>query len=71
VGLLGGGCALPLGAYAEARSEGVRLLSVVIRPDGSELAWAQVEAETPEAAADEAAATLAAAGAREMLADLT
>lgn len=71
VSLLGGGCALPLGAYAEARSEGVRLLAVVIRPDGSDLAWAQVEAVTPEAAADEAAATLAAAGAREMLADLT
>jgi hydroxymethylbilane synthase len=71
VARLGGGCALPLGAYAEAREEGVRLLAVVIREDGSDLAWAQVEADTAEDAAIEAAGTLEAAGAREMLAGLT
>jgi hydroxymethylbilane synthase len=68
---LGGGCALPLGAYAEARSDGVRLLAVVIRPDGSDLAWAQVEAPTPEAAAEEALATLVSGGAREILEGVT
>jgi hydroxymethylbilane synthase len=70
VELLGGGCALPLGAYAESRSEGVRLLAVVIRPDGSDLVWVQVEAPSAEAAAAEAAETLAAGGAREILAEL-
>lgn len=65
--LLGGGCQLPLGAYAEWRDERVRLLSVVLRPDGSELLWAQVEASTPEEAAAEAAETLVAAGARKIL----
>src|SRR5918996_352301 len=34
---LGGGCRLPLGAYAEWRDEGVRLLAMVIRPDGTEV----------------------------------
>lgn len=69
--LLGGGCALPLGAYAEIREEGVRLLAVVLRPDGSDVAWAQVEAPTAEEAADEAARTLIEAGAREILKEFT
>jgi hydroxymethylbilane synthase len=64
---LGGGCALPLGAYAERREDGIRLLAVVIRPDGSDLVWAQAEAPSPEAVAAEVAATLLAGGAREML----
>ena len=66
---LGGDCSLPLGAYAERREEGVRLLAVVIRPDGSDLAWAQVEAPTPDQAAGEAAKTLLAGGAAAILAD--
>jgi hydroxymethylbilane synthase len=64
---LGGGCRLPLGAYAEARRDAVRLLAVVIRPDGSELLWSQVEAERPQEAAAEAAEVLLAAGARRIL----
>ena len=67
---VGGGCALPLGAYAESRRDGVRLLAVVISPDGSDLAWAQVEAPDAAAAADEAARTLIEGGAREILAEL-
>ncbi|MFN2589986.1 MAG: hydroxymethylbilane synthase [Actinomycetota bacterium] len=67
---LGGGCALPLGAYAEARSEGVRLLAVVVRPDGSDVAWAQAEADSAEAVAAEVTETLRAGGADAILAEV-
>jgi hydroxymethylbilane synthase len=70
VGRLGGGCRLPLGAYAEAREDGLRLLAVVVRPDGSDLLWSQVEAATPEEAAGEAAETLLGAGAEAILAEV-
>ena len=64
---LGGGCRLPLGAYAEVRGDAVRLLAVVIRPDGSDLLWSQVEAERPRDAAAEAADVLLGAGAGKIL----
>jgi hydroxymethylbilane synthase len=67
VALLGGGCRLPLGAYAEWRDERVRLLAVVARPDGSDLLWSQVEAASPHEAAEEAAESLIEAGARKIL----
>jgi hydroxymethylbilane synthase len=67
---LGGGCALPLGAYAEHRREGIRLLAVVIRPDGSDLVWAQAEAATPDAVAEEVVETLRAGGADAILSDV-
>ena len=67
VSLLGGGCRLPLGAYAEARRGAIRLLAVVVRPDGSDLLWSQVEAGTAEEAAGEAAEVLRSAGAEEIL----
>jgi hydroxymethylbilane synthase len=67
VSLLGGGCRLPLGAYAERREAAVRLLAVVIRPDGSDLLWSQVEASEPEVAAREAAEVLRSAGAERIL----
>lgn len=70
VSLLGGGCRLPLGAYAEVRQDAVRLLAVVVRPDGSDLLWSQVEALTAEEAAGEAAEVLRSAGAVEILRDL-
>ncbi len=69
VARVGGGCALPLGAYAEQRDEAVRLFAVVVRPDGSDLVWSQAEAPTPEEAAEEAATTLLAGGAGEILAE--
>jgi hydroxymethylbilane synthase len=65
---LGGDCSLPLGAYAEQREDGVHLMAVVISPDGSDLAWAQVEAANPQGAAAEAARTLLAGGAEDILA---
>jgi hydroxymethylbilane synthase len=70
VTLLGGGCRLPLGAYAEKRGDVVRLLAVVVKPDGSDLLWAQVEAGRPEEAAGEAAEVLLTAGAAAILEDL-
>jgi hydroxymethylbilane synthase len=69
VARLGGDCSLPLGAYAEQREGGVRLLAVVIRPDGSDLVWAQAEAPTPDEAAGEVAQTLLAGGAAAILAE--
>jgi hydroxymethylbilane synthase len=65
---LGGDCSLPLGAYAELREDGVRLMAVVIEPDGSDLAWAQVEAPDARHAAEEAAQALLAGGAAAILA---
>lgn len=67
VWLLGGGCRLPLGAYAEWRDGVIRLLAVVVRPDGSDLVWSQVEATSPEDAAREAAEILRAGGADRIL----
>jgi hydroxymethylbilane synthase len=67
---LGGGCRLPLGAYAERRRDAVRLLAVVVRPDGSDLLWSQVEAGTAAAAAAEAAEVLRSAGAEAILQDV-
>lgn len=69
VGLLGGDCLLPLGAYAEGREEGVRLLAVVVRPDGRDLVWAQAEAGDPGAVAREVAALLVSGGAEAILAE--
>ena len=66
---LGGDCSLPLGAYAEEREGGVRLMAVVVRLDGSDLVWAQVEAREPEKAAEEAAGTLLAGGAAQILSE--
>jgi hydroxymethylbilane synthase len=34
---LGGGCQVPIGAYAEVKSETIHLTAVVARPDGSEV----------------------------------
>lgn len=67
VGLLGGGCRLPLGAYAERRDDVIRLLAVVVRPDGSDLVWSQVDARTPAEAAGAAADILLAGGADRIL----
>ncbi len=64
---LGGGCALPLGAYAERRKTGVRVLAVVVRPDGSDLVWAQAEAPEPGEVADEVVRILREGGADHIL----
>jgi hydroxymethylbilane synthase len=62
VDLLGGGCALPLGGYAEMDGDRVWLRGVVIRVDGSGRIGAQARARTPEEAAHRVASRLKAAG---------
>jgi hydroxymethylbilane synthase len=64
----GGGCALPLGAYAERSERGVRMVAIVLTPDGGRYARTEVEAATPEDVAELARLDLAAGGAGEILA---
>ncbi len=70
VSLLGGGCRLPLGAYAERRDGMLRLLAVVLRPDGSDLLLSAVQGDKPWEVAGEAADELRSAGADEILAEV-
>jgi hydroxymethylbilane synthase len=65
--LLGGGCALPLGALAQANAGDVRLHAVVVSPDGAELHSADAAASDPAAVASTVAELLLAAGAGEIL----
>jgi hydroxymethylbilane synthase len=71
VARLGGGCALPLGALARVENGQVRLLAVVLRPDGSGAVRAEASADSPDTAAREAAEALDARGATEILQELT
>ena len=64
---LGGGCALPLGAFAERSDAGIRMVAIALTPDGGRFARAEVEAATPAEAAEIAALDLSAGGADEIL----
>jgi hydroxymethylbilane synthase len=64
---LGGGCALPLGAFAEAVADGVAMVAIVLTPDGGRFARAEVRAATPAEVAELAALDLLAGGADEIL----
>ena len=44
---LGGGCALPLGAFAEPDPRGVRLVAIALSPDGSRIARPRSTARRP------------------------
>jgi hydroxymethylbilane synthase len=66
--LLGGGCALPLGASASIDGGRVRLLGLVASPDGARVARTTVEAASAAEAAERAAEELRAQGADEILA---
>jgi hydroxymethylbilane synthase len=50
LGALGGGCQVPIGAYATVSDGRLRLLAVVISPDGAELVRAEAEGAVAEAA---------------------
>ncbi len=69
---LGGNCAVPLGAYAEARGERLSLRALVASPDGRRIARAECEgaAAEPEALGRQAADLLRERGAVEILAAL-
>jgi hydroxymethylbilane synthase len=64
---LGGGCALPLGAFAEPGPRGVRLIAIALSPDGSRIARTEVDGATPQEVAALAALDLSAGGADEIL----
>ena len=64
---LGGGCALPLGAFAEVREGRVHLTAAVFTPEGAREARAEVDAETAAEAAELAERELRALGADEIL----
>ncbi len=71
--LLGGGCSLPLGAYAELTDAGpLRLRALFLTPDGSDAAAADVTGslEQPESLARAAAAELRRQGADAILEQL-
>jgi hydroxymethylbilane synthase len=67
---LGGGCSLPLGAYAEADAELVRLTALVSSPDGTREARVEVESDSAEGAASAATKELLDQGAEEILAEV-
>ena len=64
---VGGDCSVPLGAYAEERDGAVRLLAVVVRPDGSDVVRAEAEAPDPQQAGLEVAEILLGGGAADIL----
>lgn len=65
---LGGGCALPFGAFADVEDGEIQMVAAVFTPDGAREARAAVEAEDPEAVAALAEADLRASGAEQILA---
>jgi hydroxymethylbilane synthase len=67
---LGGGCALPLGAYAEIRSNLVNLVAVIATPDGDRLIRIEEEGADPEEVAGVVAKALIAQGAEDILAEV-
>jgi hydroxymethylbilane synthase len=67
---LGGSCAVPLGAYAEALGTGLRLRALVASPDGRRIARADCRGADPAAVASEAVAELRRHGAGEILSTL-
>jgi hydroxymethylbilane synthase len=65
---LGGGCQVPIGAFAEMRNGALRLESIVADPDGSTLLRDTREGDDPEKLGAAAAASLLSRGADEILA---
>jgi hydroxymethylbilane synthase len=64
---IGGSCALPLGALATVDGTRIEMLAVVISPDGSRIARAEVVSDSPEGAAALATKGLIADGAEDIL----
>jgi hydroxymethylbilane synthase len=64
---LGGGCQVPIGAFAEARGQSLHLTAVVAHPDGSRVLREAQEGAGPEKLAAAVANALLARGAQEIL----
>ena len=69
---LGGGCQMPIGAYAAVNEGAVTVKAIVVSPDGARAATAEIDgrADEPEAAGEAAAEQLLASGAGEILEDV-
>jgi len=65
--ILGGSCALPLGAYATARGAEIELDALVASADGTRIVRAQARGADPEAVGAQAAQVLRAQGADALL----
>ena len=70
VQLLGGGCDLPLGAFAATKGDRVRIVGIVASPDGAKVVRAAEESSDPGVAASTLAQRLKADGADRILAEL-
>jgi len=66
---LGGGCQVPIGAFAEVIDGGLRLTAIVARPDGSELLREQQAGSDPVALGEVVGDTLLRRGAIKILED--
>lgn len=66
--MLGGGCALPLGAHASVEGGRIHLVGVVASPDGATIVRTAVDAPSAAEAAERAADDLRAQGADQILA---
>lgn len=64
---LGGGCQVPIGAFAEARGQRLQLTAVVAHPDGSRVLREAQEGAGPEKLAAAVANALLARGAQQIL----
>ena len=69
--LLGGGCALPLGAFATVHGQTITLRARVFTPDGSSLVHAEASSIWVDEVAGVVAERLRSRGAERILADLT
>lgn len=73
LGLLNGGCQVPIGAYAvtegDAESGIIRLTGMVASPDGSRILKASAEGYDPDRVGEQAASALVAQGADAILAE--
>src|SRR5262249_25618131 len=70
LGGLGGGCQVPIGAYAEKRGSSLHLRAMVGRPDGSEILREQAEGDNAEKLGRAVAQTLLRRGAEKILRDV-
>ena len=70
LGRLGGGCQVPIGAFAEHRDGILHLTAMVGRPDGSEILREVAEGKNPEQLGRETAQKLLKRGAEKILSDV-
>jgi len=68
LGALGGGCQLPVGAFAEIVDNALRVQAVVVSPDGTQCLRAEAEGAHPEKLGRSVAADLLGRGAAALLA---